>query len=133
MDWASQDDRDADWSPASDDRYAGGQGRTGRHGSGRDGSGRRGVSRWGRGGDEQASRSAQRASDDWQSAEQPPAWSGGADELEPLPPLEDAGRRRAWQSAEDSDWGRLGDEEDADPRWAAPLPEFEPEYEGDTW
>ncbi len=111
----------------------GGKGRTGRHGSGRDGSGRRGVSRWGRGGDEQASRSAQRAGDDWPSAEQSPAWSGGADELEPLPPLEDTGRRRAWQSAEDSDWGRLGDEEDSDPRRASPLPEFEPEYEGDTW
>jgi len=70
---------------------------------------------------------------DWPSAEQPAAWSGGADELEPLPPLADPGRRRAWRSAEDSDWGRLGDEENPDPRWAAPLPEFEPEYEGDTW
>ena len=86
-----------------------------------------------RGGDERPARSFQPERDDWASGEQPPAWAGGADELEPLPPLEDPGRRRAWGSAEESDWGRLDEAENPDPRWAAPLPEFEPEYEGDTW
>ncbi len=89
-----------------------------------------------RGGEERPARSFQPERDDWASGEQPAAWSGGADELEPLPPLEgpgDPGRRRAWGSAEESDWGRLDDAENPDPRWAAPLPEFEPEYEGDSW
>jgi GT2 family glycosyltransferase len=132
---ADRDDRD-------DDQYRADVGMTdldgagdrpARERTGRDRSGRRGASRRGRRGDERHARSPVPEQGDWPSAEQPAAWSGGADELEPLPPLADPGQRRAWRSAEDSDWGRLGDEENPDPRWAAPLPEFEPEYEGDTW
>jgi GT2 family glycosyltransferase len=75
--------------------------------------------------------------DRWQSGEQPPAWSD--DVLEPLPPLDDPGRAQrhggsAWRSADSAgDWDRFGDDEAAGGRWSPLQPEFEPEYEGDTW
>jgi GT2 family glycosyltransferase len=98
------------------------------------GASRRGTRRRGRrGGDATDARPYRPERDEWPSDEQPAAWPGGADELEPLPPIEDHGRRRPWQSADDSDWGRLGEAESRDPRWAAPLPDFEPEYDGDSW
>jgi hypothetical protein len=54
-----------------------------------------------------------------------------------LPPLDrqsrQSGRRRSWQSADDGDWGRLGEGENPDPRWTDPMSDFEPEYEGDSW
>ncbi|HEX5190397.1 MAG TPA: hypothetical protein VFW16_12690, partial [Streptosporangiaceae bacterium] len=92
----------------------------------------RGRSQRDRRADERPGRSLQPERDDWAPREQPGGWPDGADELEPLPPLEDPGRRRAWP-AEDGDWGRLDEVENPDPRWAEPLPEFEPEYEGDAW
>ena len=149
---------DTDWSHGADDRHRSGRHRPGRDSTGRDSTGRdsagrdsagrdstgrartggRGMSRWSRrGGDDQAARSSTTDRDDGQSQAPASAWSGGDDELEPLPPPDGqghrAGRRRSWQSAEDSGWGQLGDAENPDPRWADPLTDFEPEYEGDSW
>ncbi|HEX2319471.1 MAG TPA: glycosyltransferase [Streptosporangiaceae bacterium] len=129
---------DTDWSRAQDGSYGSSQGHPEREGeTGR--SAGRGHRRWSRrgGGDDQPARSQGPDRDDWQSPASSPAWSGGDDELEPLPPLDEPGqrpgRRRTWESADDGDWGRLGDARNPDPRWADPLPDFEPEYEGDSW
>jgi GT2 family glycosyltransferase len=106
-----------------------GQRRTGQRGTEQRSAGRRARHR----DDERDARPQQPERDEWPPAGQPAAWNGGADELEPLPPIDDHGRRRSSRSAEDGDWGQLGETESRDPRWAAPLPDFEPEYEGDTW
>jgi GT2 family glycosyltransferase len=137
-DWGDAGPANAGWSRAQDDPYGSGRGQPERESEiGR--SAGRGHRRWGRRGadDDQPARSQGPERDGWQGPASPPAWSGGDDELEPLPPLDGPGqrrgRRRSWQSAEDGDWGRLGDAGNADPRWADPLPDFEPEYEGDSW
>ncbi|MGN6794702.1 MAG: glycosyltransferase [Streptosporangiaceae bacterium] len=152
------DPSDTDRSRSDDDQYRAGRARSERHDSGRasgrrarseredggrDGSGRgrsggRGIGRRSRrGGDDQPASSSRPDREEWQSPAPCSAWSGGDDELEPLPPLDGPGqrpgRRLTWQSADDSDWGRLGDSKNSDPRWADPLPDFEPEYEGDSW
>ncbi|HEX9520238.1 MAG TPA: glycosyltransferase [Streptosporangiaceae bacterium] len=113
------------------DRQSGG--RRGRRGTGRSA---RGGS--GRPGEERPGEPSPGHRDRRQPPEQTAAWSGSDDLLEPLPPLDDPGRaqgrRSSWRAAEDSgDWPRLGDDEGPDQRWSAPLTEFEPEYEGDTW
>ncbi len=52
------------------------------------------MSRWSRrGGDDQAARSSTTDRDDGQSQAPASAWSGGDDELEPLPPLDGQGHR----------------------------------------
>jgi GT2 family glycosyltransferase len=135
-DWGSAGPAGSDWSRGQDP-YGSGRGEPERESEGR--SGGRGHRRWSRrgGGDDQPARSHGAGRDDWRNPASPPAWSGRDDELEPLPPLDGSGqrpgRRRSWESAEDGDWGRLGDAGDPDPRWADPLPDFEPEYEGDSW
>jgi len=84
-----------DWSQDSQAgrRSGGTSGSADREAHGRD----RGIGRRGRRGRDELST---------EPPGQPPAWSGGDDSLEPLPPLD---RRMGRQ------------------------PEFEPEYEGDSW
>jgi GT2 family glycosyltransferase len=135
-DWDSEDPSDTDWSRADDDSVRSGPRRSERESGSRRRTGGRSLSRWSRrGSDDQPDRSPGLDRDDWQSPTPSSEWSGD-DELEPLPPLDGPGQRPGrsrWQSAEDGDWGRLGDAENPDPRWADPLPDFEPEYEGDGW
>jgi GT2 family glycosyltransferase len=135
--WGGRDRGGADrsdqgWSRADDDSYPSDQDRSERESGRRGRTGGRGLGRWSRrGGDDQS------GVDDRQSQAPSSGWSGADDELEPLPPLDrpgrQPGRRRSWQSAEGSDWGRLGEAEDPDPRWSDPLSDYEPEYEGDSW
>ncbi|MDR2985416.1 MAG: hypothetical protein LBV34_11310 [Nocardiopsaceae bacterium] len=123
-----------DWSRGRDDSYASGRSQPQQESSGGKSAGR-GRRRFGRRrGDDQP---ADRDRNDRQSRGASSAWSGGGDELEPLPQPDGqdyrGGRRRSWQPSDDRDWGRYGDAGNPDPRRADPLSDFEPEYEGDSW
>jgi len=92
--------------------------------------GRRGIGRSARHGGGRPGRDRTR--------EEPPARPGGGEALEPLPPIGGPGRRQsgrsAWRPAEDTGERVRGrDEERQDQRWSEPLPDYEPEYEGDGW
>ncbi len=94
--------------------------------------GRRGVRRPARHGSDRAGRKNQ-------AQPQPPsAWPADDEALEPLPPTGSAGRRQsgrsAWRPAEDTgERGRHRDDGRQAQRWSEPLPDYEPEYEGDGW
>jgi GT2 family glycosyltransferase len=83
-----------------------------------------------------------RAASDYPPGEPASAWPGGAEALEPLPPIDGPGRRQSARSARRStehtgEHGSGDDDAWTDQRWSAPLPEhdadYEPEYGGDSW